>query len=109
MAGRTIETSRLRTHYAIGGTEDGVPVVFVHGNVSSSVFFEDTLAALPDLRGGGTKDVSGTPCWSDYAATGGVYREEVIPDCGHSPHVEKPEEFRRLLFEFLGATGGRGA
>jgi pimeloyl-ACP methyl ester carboxylesterase len=39
----------------------------------------------------------------EYAAGGGGYREEVIPDCGHTPHVEKPEEFRRLLFNFLAA------
>jgi len=36
-----------------------------------------------------------------YEARGGRYREEVIPDCGHTPHVEKPQEFRRLLFGFL--------
>jgi pimeloyl-ACP methyl ester carboxylesterase len=36
-----------------------------------------------------------------YEFGGGRYGEEVIPDCGHTPHVEKPEEFRRLLFEFL--------
>jgi pimeloyl-ACP methyl ester carboxylesterase len=36
-----------------------------------------------------------------YEAHGGTYREEVIPDCGHTPHVEKPEKFRRLLFDFL--------
>jgi pimeloyl-ACP methyl ester carboxylesterase len=36
-----------------------------------------------------------------YEARGGHYREEVIPDCGHTPHVEKPEEFRRLLIEFF--------
>jgi hypothetical protein len=36
-----------------------------------------------------------------YARNGGGYREEVIEDCGHSPHVEKPEEFRRTLFGFL--------
>lgn len=36
-----------------------------------------------------------------YEARGGHYREEVIRDCGHSPHVEKPEEFQRLLFGFL--------
>ena len=36
-----------------------------------------------------------------YARNGGRYREEVIVDCGHSPHVEKPEEFRRTLFGFL--------
>lgn len=146
----TVETMRLGTHCALGGEDGGVPVLFVHGNVSSSVFWEDTLDALPggyrgiapDLRGfgrsetkpldatrgvsdfaddlhalfealglerlhlvgwsaggtvamqyavdhaerllsltlvnpmapygfGGTKDVSGTPCWPDYAGSGG--------------------------------------
>ncbi len=37
-----------------------------------------------------------------YARNGGSYREEVVEDCGHSPHVEKPEEFRRTLLGFLG-------
>lgn len=37
-----------------------------------------------------------------YAANGGSYREEVVPDCGHTPHVEKPGRFRELLFGFLG-------
>ena len=36
-----------------------------------------------------------------YARNGGSYREKVVEDCGHSPHVEKPEEFRRALFGFL--------
>jgi pimeloyl-ACP methyl ester carboxylesterase len=39
----------------------------------------------------------------EYSAAGGRYREEVIPDCGHSPHIERPEKFRRLLFDFLEA------
>ncbi len=42
-----------------------------------------------------------------YEARGGRYREEVIADCGHTPHVEKPEEFRRLLFDFLEEAEGR--
>jgi pimeloyl-ACP methyl ester carboxylesterase len=36
-----------------------------------------------------------------YAAGGGSYREEVFADCGHSPHIEKPEAFRRALVQFL--------
>ena len=36
-----------------------------------------------------------------YQAAGGAYREVVLADCGHSPHIEQPEEFRKLLFEFL--------
>jgi pimeloyl-ACP methyl ester carboxylesterase len=37
----------------------------------------------------------------DYTAAGGSYREEVIADCGHSPLVEKPDDFRRMLLEHL--------
>ena len=36
-----------------------------------------------------------------YAADGGRYREEVFADCGHTPHIEKPDEFRRALTEYL--------
>ena len=154
VATRTVDTSRLRTHLLTGGSEGGEPVFFIHGNVSSARFFEETLAALrseagywvlaPDLRGfggsetkpldatrglgdfsddlyalvdalglegrkihlvgwsvggtvairyavdhpdgvasltlvnpmspygfGGTRDASGTPCWPDYAGSGG--------------------------------------
>ena len=45
----------------------------------------------------------------EYTTNGGAYREEVVPDCGHSPHVEKPEEFRNLLFGFLDGQDNRGA
>jgi pimeloyl-ACP methyl ester carboxylesterase len=38
-----------------------------------------------------------------YAANGGRYDEVVVADCGHSPHIEKPEEFRRALLAFLAA------
>ena len=36
-----------------------------------------------------------------YTTNGGSYREELIEGCGHSPQVEKPEEFRRALLGFL--------
>jgi pimeloyl-ACP methyl ester carboxylesterase len=36
-----------------------------------------------------------------YAAAGGGYREEVFADCGHTPHIEKPDAFRDVLIEFL--------
>ena len=36
-----------------------------------------------------------------YARNGGSFREEAIEDCGHSPHIEKPEAFQRALFGFL--------
>ncbi|MGH3412192.1 MAG: alpha/beta fold hydrolase [Marmoricola sp.] len=36
-----------------------------------------------------------------YRASGGRYEEVVIDGAGHSPHVEKPEEFRERFFGFL--------
>ncbi|MGB8646231.1 MAG: alpha/beta hydrolase [Anaerolineae bacterium] len=39
-----------------------------------------------------------------YAANGGQYWEKVIADTGHSPFVEKPDEFAALLIEHLAAS-----
>jgi pimeloyl-ACP methyl ester carboxylesterase len=39
--------------------------------------------------------------FDEYASGGGSYREEVFADCGHTPHIEKPDAFRRVLIEFL--------
>jgi pimeloyl-ACP methyl ester carboxylesterase len=61
-----ITTSRINTHVLFSGPEGGEPVVFVHGNASSSTFWEETMLALPpkyrgiapDLRGyGDTEDL----------------------------------------------------
>ena len=153
ISSREVSTPRLATHLLESGPDEGAPVLFVHGNVASSRFFEETLTALPprfrglapDLRGfgrsepkpvdptrglrdlsddlydltkalgyerdrkihfvgwslgggvavqyaidhpeevasltlccpvppygmGGTKDIAGTPCWPDYAGSGG--------------------------------------
>jgi pimeloyl-ACP methyl ester carboxylesterase len=73
-----VETPRLKTHLLQAGLEDGVPVLFVHGNASGSRFFEDTLAALPpgyrglapDLRGFGgseARPIDATRGLSDFA------------------------------------------
>ena len=34
-------------------------------------------------------------------------REEAIPDCRHTPQVERSKEFRLLLFGFLAEKHGR--
>jgi pimeloyl-ACP methyl ester carboxylesterase len=41
-----------------------------------------------------------------YRAQGGIYREAVIPDAGHSPHIEQPEAFRTAFFAHLRAASG---
>jgi len=36
-----------------------------------------------------------------YAASGGRYREALLPGVGHAPHVERPQEFTAVLLEHL--------
>jgi pimeloyl-ACP methyl ester carboxylesterase len=38
-----------------------------------------------------------------YRAVGGSYTEHVLPDCGHSPHLEYPAEFESAVSTFLAA------
>ena len=64
MTSETIQTSRLRMHYVASGPEDGVPVVLVHGNLSTGRFFEHLFAdapqryrlIAPDMRGFGDSE-----------------------------------------------------
>lgn len=44
-----ISTSRLRMAVRISGDSEGIPVILVHGNVSSSRFFEELMALMPSL------------------------------------------------------------
>lgn len=62
---RMVQTDRLSTHVLEAGPADGEVVLFVHGNASSSTFWEEVMLGLPegyrgiapDLRGfGDTED-----------------------------------------------------
>jgi pimeloyl-ACP methyl ester carboxylesterase len=44
-----------------------------------------------------------------YAAAGGAYREVVLPGVGHSPQIERPQEFVVALLEHLDAPARRPA
>ena len=46
----TIETDRLRVHYLESGPEDGIPVLLIHGNLSTARFYEHILPGAP-MRG----------------------------------------------------------
>src|SRR6516225_357750 len=165
-----VPTRRLTTAVLSVTGRTGPAVLFVHGNVSSSLFWQPTMLALPepyrplaiDLRGFGETDpepvdatrglrpkppvlwlrgaddviVSDTslydlgylgslgavPGWpgerawppqpmvaqtrgvlDGYAAAGGRYREAVIDDSGHGPHLDHPEQF---LAELAGHLDG---
>jgi pimeloyl-ACP methyl ester carboxylesterase len=52
-------TGRLRTAYLSDGRSEGELVVLVHGNVSSSLFWQETLLALPDGFRGIAPDLRG--------------------------------------------------
>ncbi len=45
---QTVASSRLRTQVLFCGPEDGVPVVFVHGNLSAATWWEEVMLALPE-------------------------------------------------------------
>jgi pimeloyl-ACP methyl ester carboxylesterase len=54
-----VDTDRLRVHYLETGPADGEPVVFVHGNLATSLFWDQTLDALPDRYRGIAVDMRG--------------------------------------------------
>ena len=62
---KMIDTTRIQTHVLFSGPENGTPVLFIHGNASSSTYWEELMLKLPegfrgiapDLRGyGNTED-----------------------------------------------------
>ncbi len=63
---RQITSARLTTRVLFSGDDAATPVIFVHGNVSSATFWEETMLALPegfrgiaaDNRGYGGADAS---------------------------------------------------
>lgn len=44
----TLTTDRLRVHWVESGPESGVPVLLIHGNLSTGRFFEHLLPGAPD-------------------------------------------------------------
>jgi pimeloyl-ACP methyl ester carboxylesterase len=82
MRDRTVETGRIRMHVLESGPDDGVPVVLVHGNLSSGRFFSHLLERAPiryrliapDMRGFGDSEPApidatrGLADWADDIA-----------------------------------------
>jgi pimeloyl-ACP methyl ester carboxylesterase len=80
---KMITTDRITTRVLSTGPEDGIPVLFLHGNASSATWWEENMLALPsayrgiapDLRGFGDADLAkkvdatrGPGDWADDAA-----------------------------------------
>lgn len=45
---RRVASDRLETRVLFSGPEDGVPVIFVHGNLSAATWWEETMLRLPE-------------------------------------------------------------
>ena len=78
VSSHTVQTKRLRMKYIESGPADGVPVVMVHGNLSTGRFFEHLMPGAPenlriiapDMRGFGDteqKPIDATRGLRDWA------------------------------------------
>ncbi|MGY1772717.1 alpha/beta fold hydrolase [Blastococcus sp. SYSU D00813] len=99
---------------AVVDLADKPPVVWIRGDTDAIVSdtsafdlaFLGQLGAVPGWPGEAECPpqpmVTQTRALLDrYAATGGAYREVLLPGVGHSPHVERPQEFVVALLEHL--------
>lgn len=92
-----------------------VPVLWIHGAddqiVSDTSFFDlgflGQLGAVPGWPGAEVyppqpMKTQVRAVLEQYRANGGSYQEVMLSDCGHSPHIEKQEEFVKLFTAFIG-------
>ena len=118
---RGVLNTMAPTHFRIAdlsGVESKPPVLWIRG--ADDVIVSDTslydLAYLGSL--GAVPGWPGEQTWppqpmvtqtravlNGYAVAGGRYREAVIEDAGHGPHLDQPERFLAELTEHLAAAG----
>lgn len=56
---RDVQTPRLTHNVYFSGPQNGVPVVFLHGNFSSALYWEESMLALPEGYCGIAPDMRG--------------------------------------------------
>ena len=67
----TIASARIATRVLSSGGADGIPVLFIHGNLTSATFWEETMLSMPpqyrciahDQRGFGDSDPAAVSRW----------------------------------------------
>ncbi|HLZ59092.1 MAG TPA: alpha/beta hydrolase [Ktedonosporobacter sp.] len=90
------------------------PVLWIHGAddqiVSDTSLFDfgylGQLGAVPGWPGAEVyppqpMKIQVRTVLEKYQANGGQYREVILSECGHSPHIEKQDEVVKLLSEFV--------
>ena len=100
----------------IVGVEPKPPLLWIHGSqdaiVGDASFFDLNQLGKAAIIPGWPGDEVAPPqqmlvqtraVLDRYAAAGGAVTELELENCGHSPHLEKPAEFRTALLELLGA------
>jgi pimeloyl-ACP methyl ester carboxylesterase len=93
---------------------DKPPILWIRGEadaiVSDGSFFDlnmlGQVGVIPGWPGAEVAPpqpmVSQTRAVLDrYAAAGGTYREVALPDTGHSPHLERPDQFAAALVQHV--------
>jgi pimeloyl-ACP methyl ester carboxylesterase len=101
-----------QTDFATARTKP--PVLWIHGAddqiVSDQSLFDlgvlGQLGVVPNWPGASVYPAQPMKAQlrallDSYQANGGMYREVVFPDCGHTPHVEKQDEVVRLFIEWM--------
>lgn len=120
--GRGVLNTLAPTHFNTVGLVDLAikpPLLWVHGAgdaiVSDASLFDlNHLGALGAIPGWPGADVApAQPMVSQtravlerYRANGGAVRELEFADCGHSPHLERPEEFVAAVVELVRTAEG---
>lgn len=89
------------------------PLLWIRGADDLIICDEDELKQ-PGLKKANRKGPASCPpqpmlrqlraVFEDYRSKGGVFIEQVIEDAGHTPFLEKPDEFNRAFLNFLRST-----
>ena len=115
---RGILNTLAPTYFDTSGIVDAPakpPILWIHGAVDAIVgdasFFDLNQLGAAGIIPGWPGDQVAPPqpmlvqtraVLDRYAAAGGTTREVVFEDCGHSAHIEKPDEFRAELLAWIG-------
>ncbi|MBK9648033.1 MAG: alpha/beta hydrolase [Deltaproteobacteria bacterium] len=100
---------------AFGRVKAGPPVLWIRGaddsivsdNSAFDLAYLGSLGFVPGWPGAETCPpqpmvTQMKAVLDEYAQAGGQVDNLVLPDCGHSPHIERPDEVRAELLRLLG-------